>query len=382
MKLYGKYIFSRIDYFLVSFGISNLVSNSSIKPSILTDHSMISMSLDLEEYSRGPGYWKLNCSFLSDIDYVRMVKDLVTETTITNEGASDTFMWELIKLNVRGESIRYSARKKKSRNITLEVLKRRLDHLYARFDTHPTEDLERDINLVKENIHELVDIVTAGQILRSKINLLENDEKPSKYFLNLEKRNYNKKSIYRLQTQAGIITGKHQVAQELKMFYSSLYKSTVTNNIDNPHGAYLNQVNVPLLSENEKSGCEGKITETELLSAMKNMNNGKSPGYDGFPIEFYKVFWHDIKSPLLNSLNASFERGEMSDSQKSGIISLLPKKEKDTLFIKNWRPLTLLNCDYKLATKCIASRLKNVLPCIINEDQTGFLKGRYIGENI
>ena len=60
-----------------------------------------------------------------------------------------------------------------------------------------------------------------------------------------------------------------------------------------------------------------------------------------------------------------------------------PQKEyKDALLLKNWRPISLLNTDYKLATKCIAKRLEKVLPYLIDGDQTGYIKGRFIGENI
>ena len=64
------------------------------------------------------------------------------------------------------------------------------------------------------------------------------------------------------------------------------------------------------------------------------------------------------------------------------MISLLPKKNKDTLLLKNWRPITFLNIDYKIATKCIAKRLEKVLPMLIDRDQTGYVKKRFIGENI
>ena len=60
----------------------------------------------------------------------------------------------------------------------------------------------------------------------------------------------------------------------------------------------------------------------------------------------------------------------------------IPKKDADLSLIKNWRPLTLLNCDYKIATKAIASRIKIFLPKLISDDQTGFIKNRFIGENI
>ena len=64
------------------------------------------------------------------------------------------------------------------------------------------------------------------------------------------------------------------------------------------------------------------------------------------------------------------------------MISLLPKKNKDTLLLNNWRPISLLNLDYKIAIKCIAKRLEKVLPTLINSDQTGNIKNRSIGENI
>ena len=73
---------------------------------------------------------------------------------------------------------------------------------------------------------------------------------------------------------------------------------------------------------------------------------------------------------------------QFSVSQRRGIIKVIPKKDADPRFVKNWRPITLLNTDYKIAGKAIANRLKIVIPKIVNNDQTGFIKGRFIGENI
>ena len=64
------------------------------------------------------------------------------------------------------------------------------------------------------------------------------------------------------------------------------------------------------------------------------------------------------------------------------MIPLIPKQESSLLDLKNWRPITLLNNDYKIASKAIAKRIEVVLPRLIHTDQTGFIKGRYIGENI
>lgn len=100
------------------------------------------------------------------------------------------------------------------------------------------------------------------------------------------------------------------------------------------------------------------------------MERNKTPGSDGLPAEFYKVFWNDISDLFLNSINYAYRIGQLSVTQRRGIIKLIPKKKR------------LLNCDYKIAAKAIANRFKQVIPNIISHDQTGFLKGRFIGENI
>ena len=85
---------------------------------------------------------------------------------------------------------------------------------------------------------------------------------------------------------------------------------------------------------------------------------------------------------MVDSLNYAFTTGNLSISQRQGIIRLIPKKDKDPSNLKNWRPLSLLNVNYKIATKALALRLKKVLPQIIRNAQTGYIEGRFIGQNI
>jgi hypothetical protein len=190
----------------------------------------------------------------------------------------------------------------------------------------------------------------------------------------------------RLQLSIGtIINDKDSIMQEEENFYKTLYTSQddvmdpdEKNNIEKTFFSN----NSPKLLTEEQIELEGKITEIELLSNLKLTKNNKSPGTDGFPSEFYKMFWIDIKEPLLRALNMAYDTGSMNITQRQGILTLLPKKNKDPLYLKNWRPLSLLNQDYKLAAKCIASRIKSHISKLIHSDQTGFIQGRYIGENI
>ena len=83
----------------------------------------------------------------------------------------------------------------------------------------------------------------------------------------------------------------------------------------------------------------------------------------------------------MRTINDGFDKGEMSPTQKEGIIICIPKGDKPREYLKqkqNWRPISLLNVVYKIATACIAERMKKVLPTLISEDQTGFMANRYI----
>ena len=89
-----------------------------------------------------------------------------------------------------------------------------------------------------------------------------------------------------------------------------------------------------------------------------------------------------IGQDLVASFNAAYEVNELSTTQRRGIVILILKEDGSLLELQNWRPITLLNVDCKIATKAIAKRIEPYLPTLIHSDQTCFIKGRYIGENI
>ena len=126
--------------------------------------------------------------------------------------------------------------------------------------------------------------------------------------------------------------------------------------------------------------CEEELTESEQYDALKNMPNNKSPGNDGLTKELFLSFWDDIKDIHISSVRTAGIKKEFSVSQRQAIIKLLKKKGKDKRFIKNWRPISLLNIGYKIASKALAERLKKILPVLINHEQTACVNGIFICE--
>jgi len=104
----------------------------------------------------------------------------------------------------------------------------------------------------------------------------------------------------------------------------------------------------------------------ECFKALQTFKNGTSPGNDGLTAEFYHVFWPTLGHLLVDSLNSSFEKGEFASSQKQGILKLIEKKNKDKRYVANWRPISLLNVDVKIASKAITLRFEKVLSDLIS----------------
>ena len=120
---------------------------------------------------------------------------------------------------------------------------------------------------------------------------------------------------------------------------------------------------------------EGALSYEECKNVLESFQNDKSPGEDGFTVEFYNILG---ENPLA-CLNEAYEKNELTIPQRRGIITLLPKEDGSLLDLHNWRPITLLNVDLNIAAKAIAKRLETFLLNLIHPDQSGFVKGRYIG---
>lgn len=379
-------VLSRIDHWLISAHLLNLTEKVNVFPGLKSDHSIIHLHLSSESLKRGRGYYKFNSNLLKDIEYVNEMNDLIERLKIETELYEDKRMrWEFIKTEIAGSSMKYSASKAKRRREMKKHVEDQLKIIEDKLTNNiNTSDLDL-YNSLKNELENITEMETNGAIMRSRIGWAEAGEKNTKFFLNLEKRNAMDKHICKLETQDGkVITEPKDILKEQRCYYETLY-SLPRQNQDFDFNIEVNKFThggLSSLSEADKNICEGIITEQDCKNALKDMKMGKSPGCDGLTVEFYIFFWLKIKSLVIESINEGFDKGELSVNQKRGIITLIPKKGKIRTLLKNWRPISLLNIDYKILTKCLAHRLQKVLPNIIDTDQTGFLKLRYIGENI
>lgn len=116
--------------------------------------------------------------------------------------------------------------------------------------------------------------------------------------------------------------------------------------------------NSPKLEKQVAKSLYKDIVEADVLTVIKHMKNNKSPGSDGYTAEFLNFFWKDLKHFVVRAINCIFFKKELPISQRLGVISCLPKGDKPRQFLKNWRPITLLNVLYKIISGCISLRIK------------------------
>ena len=172
------------------------------------------------------------------------------------------------------------------------------------------------------------------------------------------------------------VSNPTDILQEQRKFYKELYEEDQEVNFN-----MKNKSNIKV-SEEKRLLQEEEITLEELQTAIKGMNNNKTPGQDGIPVDFYKVFWKQLKDSFLQMVQEVYQKEQLHATARKGILNLIPKGNKDTRFVKNLGPITLLNTDYKVIEKVIANKMIPALEEIIHTDQRGFMKNRRISVNI
>ena len=354
----------RLDIILVSNSLQDYVTETGIIPPHKTcsDHGIPYVKIKgFGIPSRGPGLWKLNNQLLTDSDYVSEMG--VNIPKWLNEASTDLpnnigGQWGFLKHKCGEFSRNYGAKLKKAKNLIKSELEKELKTLSENLN----ETNKTQYKKLQDQLNEFIEQDIQGLILRSLCEDYEQGEKCSNYFFSLEKYKARQKTINRVKVADGSFSSDSKtILQECRAFYKNLYSKNENVNT-NSFEEFITRVPVPKLTAQQNSFCESNITLGELFKTLKSFSKNKSPGIDGLTVDFYVTFWEQLKHMLLLVYEKSFSAGILPECLRTGVITLIEKKGKDRLDIANWRPITLLNADYKLLTKTLGQRLKKVLP--------------------
>ena len=354
-------------------------------PSLNSDHSAIVLHFNsVEEQKHGPSYWKFNASLLEDSVFCKLIAESVPEWREEFKEVTDKrVLWDIIKYRIRQVTIKYSKGKANARRQKLKEIEDLLKKCEEDCSVSPSPENIGKLENIRNEYELFYEHLSRGAIIRSRATWFEQGEKSNKYFLNLETYKKSKSCIRKVFTEDGFLTSDFKrIMKEVEAFYSSLYKRDNFKIPDDASYSFLSSQPIPKLSNDDALACEGSLTLEECFKSLRSFQSNKSPGNDGLTVEFYKAFWESLGELLVDSLNCSFDKGELSSSQKQAIITLIEKKDKDKRKISNWRPISLINVDVKIGSKAIALRLQTVLPKIIHYNQHAYVKGRTINDAI
>jgi exonuclease III len=366
---------SRIDYWVISKSLDNQVDQVEYITCPFSDHKCNKLEFRTVETEIGKGIWKMNEKTIKSELFQKCFRSWWQEWKKEKVKYDNlNIWWDIAKKKIKNMAVTVSISLRKDLKGKLDKLERELDDIAKRVDFDSSE-----VIAIRNELLKLYDEKSEGAIIRSRAKWFEEGEKPTRYFHNLEKRNAKDKVWDKIiSKEQKVVQGTRNIIKEQVRFYEQLYKAELTDT--SKAECFLSKLDKGL-SDNSKKILDDNITIEELSKALHMMKNNKSPGSDGIIIEFYKLFWGDIKYDLLEVFVNSYENESLPYTQYQAVIRLLFKKGKRE-DLRNWRPISLLNSDVKILSKLLANRLKKVLSEIIHTDQTGCIEGRFIGQNV
>lgn len=372
------FIARRLDFIFVPDEYIDKCAQCEIVSMAQTDHRLVYMKYRLTSVVRGPSYWKFNDSLIQDQAFVNIMNNLIENYIADNADLEPQMKWDLCKVKIRELCIAYSKDKTHNNKTQSKALNKELNETDERLAQEPhNETLLIKREQIKHKL-ELLEINKAKSAqVRSREKYIAEGEKNTRYFLSLEKMRSNMKIIEKLEMENGdTITTQEDILKEQVSFYSNVFSKKADFSKVKAE-QFVNDLNIPQISNEQKEDLEAEITEAEILKAIKSMKNNTAPGLDGLTSSFIKFFWIKLKPLILHSFKDAYLKGEMSESQKKAVITLIHKgKDLTRTELKNYRPISLINTDAKILAKCLAHRLTTVIGDLVHEDQVGFIKGR------
>ena len=372
---------SRIDLWLGSRNIVSDTVTCVMRQAPTPDHKAIFIAVKVRHNTRGKGYWKMNNSVINEENYREGISELFDDTLEEyGEHVPKSVLWEYLKIKIKEFTISYCIARSHSKKQLIKDLEDKIDAIdRCNENFNCQKDLER--KQFKQQLDNLYEITTKGYHVRSRAKWVESGEKSTGYFVGLEKSRQSANCITSLRDT----NGKSQVSDKEILnvatdFYTQLYQSNAS--IDGEIDRYVEAMpRENLLDDLDRLECEGLISLEENTIAVGKMKHNKSPGLDGITTEFYQAFWPLLGNLLTEVFNESYESGFLPDSQRKAVMTLSYKKGNED-DIANYRPSSLTNVDYRILAFILAQRMQKVMDKIICNDQSAYIKGRYMGTNI
>ena len=319
----------------------------------------------------GSGVWKINNSLLEDEDFRALISELMDLfVSFRHAFPSSREFLDALENDIRSVSVSFS----RDRSREKVLLTNRLIVLKRRFALGNISDTQ-EVALLEASLRAIFDKELEGSKIRSRARWMEEGEAPSRYFFTLEGQRHEKTLVPSVFDSAGVeVFSLPDVIRIHEEYYTDLFAE---EEIDLSAQNELLSFVTARLPDAKHESCEGPLSLAEATEASRLSSRNKTPGPDGLSVEFYATFWSSLGPLLVSAFNECLAVGDLRESMKASVTHLVHKKD-NTRLLKNWRPISLLNVEYK----ALSLRLAGVLDSIISPDQTGSVPSRTISSNL
>ena len=351
--------------------------------------------------------WKLNISILEEEEYIKLVHVFIDEMSQhTSRIENIDHWWEnIFKPGLRRLSINYCRKRICDQRVKRKLLQHQLNETVnsANFNHARYMELKREFLAWERE-------ALRGFAIRSRVQSTA-EEEPSTFHMNKSTSNFQKSLITQLKTNDNCkITQPEQINLEIIEHFSRIFQNqpspntqlagkfmegirgalnrTKPTNNDPDVTVVAQSLNAPVFNR----GVPGSTPESdnplvvpfsveEINNALRATKKNKAQGTDGIPFEFYLKFWDVIGVHFLEMMNCVLEKRKLQPSQGRAAIRLVPKIPTPSK-ITDYRPISLLNTDYKLIASVLAFRLRKSLQNSLDSHQKGGVPGRYIFDSL
>ena len=291
---------SRLDRWMVSSALS-LRCESQIRHDVIgvpSDHRPVQLVVNPAiQVERGPGYWMLNTSVLTLTDYLTLINEFLDSAPAEQDSFTNILdWWDWIKETIKTLSIEFCSQLSKKKKKEEALLTKAVLAAKRNWTADPNNtSLRLAYSAASDALQTHQQHKLEGVKTRSRINWMEKGGKPTKYFFSLEKKKGEDRTISSLLTDDGtLVTAPAALLDTAAGFYRSLYSPSVLADRPLAQTRILQNITARV-PEFEMPTLEANLSLEEVTQAVKSSANNKTPGPDGIPIDFYKVFWKKIK---------------------------------------------------------------------------------------
>lgn len=378
--------YSRIDYFFMPKSEVYRARECEIHNISLSDHAPVSL---IWEVGQRPSCsrWRLNTSLLGRPEIKTYIRHEFEQYLEINDkpDTSPITLWEAAKAVLRGKIISCSSTLKKRRIEKQNKLEQKIKILEIQHKQNPTTENLKQLKEVRRELDDLLTEKVERNLRFLKQKFYEHGSRANRLLASQLRKKIGLNIVKKIKTNSAdkpFLYKPAEISETFAAFYKNLYSDTDICSEPEQIKSYLDKINLPKMDILTSNMIDNPITKEEIIEAIKKLKNNKSPGTDGYTNEFYKAF-SDIISPLLERTYAHImETGKMPYSWKEAIISVIHKEGKDPTDCASYRPVALLNTDCKLLTSILTRRIERIVVHLINPDQTGFVIGRHLQDNI